>query len=69
MQINNFFALTCACAAVEVNIDDLTDIGGKIFLKELMYNMQYRNISGKSYYLTFKLLEALFPDKEGEGTS
>ncbi len=59
LQINYHFALHCACSAIDVEVKDLEKIEETGIFEDLLYNMQYRTISGKQYALVFKLIKEL----------
>jgi hypothetical protein len=57
MQINGFYAIACAVSHLNIELEDVT--AQEKLIKDLLYNTLYRNISGKSYAITFRLLEEL----------
>jgi hypothetical protein len=57
IQINGFYALSCALSYLDIELNDVAR--NKKLIEDLLYNSLYRNISGKSYAITFKLLEEL----------
>ena len=60
--VNNFFALICGLLYLNIEIDDINLISPDYF-EHLLYEIQYRNISGRAYASKLYLLEKLLQSK------
>lgn len=58
LDINNLYALKCACSYIDgLNVQDL--LNKSDLVDQIFYNLSYRDVCGKTYALTFELIQEL----------